>query len=288
MANAATAYAKQINRRQIYACTSSIGPGALNMVTAAGTATVNRIPLLLLPGDNFASRQPDPVLQQLEVGQRLHDIGNRLLQAGKQILGSDRPSRAIDERGDSSDAGVDGSRRIPGRLRSRCHRMFRRKPTIIRHPSLTKRVHYGRPPSPAADAVQRAVELVAGQEEAADHSRRRRTVFRPRRKHLRHSRKHSVFQSPRRKRAKAPCLEPSAERRRHRGNRGAGGQQAGERGRSDHRRRDAVFRFTTSSKSAFTHPEVQFLNINITVWIRQSLKGRHLRRDAKETIACLA
>ncbi|THF84063.1 3D-(3,5/4)-trihydroxycyclohexane-1,2-dione acylhydrolase (decyclizing) [Cohnella fermenti] len=67
MAHAATAYAKQKRRRQIWACTSSIGPGALNMVTAAATATVNRIPLLLLPGDNFASRQPDPVLQQLEV-----------------------------------------------------------------------------------------------------------------------------------------------------------------------------------------------------------------------------
>lgn len=68
MAHAAIAFAKQSRRRRIYACTTSIGPGALNMVTAAGTATVNRIPLLLLPGDNFASRQPDPVLQQLEAG----------------------------------------------------------------------------------------------------------------------------------------------------------------------------------------------------------------------------
>ncbi|QHT62467.1 3D-(3,5/4)-trihydroxycyclohexane-1,2-dione acylhydrolase (decyclizing) [Paenibacillus lycopersici] len=67
MVHAAAAFAKQNNRTQIYACTSSIGPGALNMVTAAATATVNRIPVLLLPGDNFASRQPDPVLQQLEV-----------------------------------------------------------------------------------------------------------------------------------------------------------------------------------------------------------------------------
>ncbi len=67
MVHAAAAYAKQKNRQQIYACTSSIGPGALNMITAAATATVNRIPVLLLPGDNFASRQPDPVLQQLEV-----------------------------------------------------------------------------------------------------------------------------------------------------------------------------------------------------------------------------
>jgi 3D-(3,5/4)-trihydroxycyclohexane-1,2-dione acylhydrolase (decyclizing) len=66
MAHAAMAYAKQKNRREIIACTSSIGPGALNMVTAAGTATVNRIPLLLLPGDTFACRQPDPVLQQVE------------------------------------------------------------------------------------------------------------------------------------------------------------------------------------------------------------------------------
>lgn len=66
MAHAATGFAKQKNRREIIACSSSIGPGALNMVTAAGTATVNRIPLLLLPGDTFACRQPDPVLQQVE------------------------------------------------------------------------------------------------------------------------------------------------------------------------------------------------------------------------------
>lgn len=66
MAHAAIGYAKQKNRREIIACSSSIGPGALNMVTAAGTATVNRIPLLLLPGDSFACRQPDPVLQQVE------------------------------------------------------------------------------------------------------------------------------------------------------------------------------------------------------------------------------
>ena len=66
MAHAATAFARQNRRLKIYACTSSVGPGALNMVTAAGTATANRIPLLLLLGDTFACRQPDPVLQQIE------------------------------------------------------------------------------------------------------------------------------------------------------------------------------------------------------------------------------
>lgn len=66
MAHAATAFAKQNNRRKIIACSSSIGPGAANMITAAATATVNNIPLLLFPADTFASRQPDPVLQQFE------------------------------------------------------------------------------------------------------------------------------------------------------------------------------------------------------------------------------
>ncbi|MEI3612906.1 3D-(3,5/4)-trihydroxycyclohexane-1,2-dione acylhydrolase (decyclizing) [Pseudogracilibacillus sp. SO30301A] len=66
MVHSATAYSKQKNRLEIFACTTSIGPGALNMVTAAATATVNRIPVLLLPGDIFATRQPDPVLQQVE------------------------------------------------------------------------------------------------------------------------------------------------------------------------------------------------------------------------------
>jgi len=66
MAHVAIAYAKQHSRKKILAVTSSIGPGALNMVTAAGLATTNRIPLLLLPGDAFACRQPDPVLQQVE------------------------------------------------------------------------------------------------------------------------------------------------------------------------------------------------------------------------------
>lgn len=66
MAHAAMGFAKQMHRKQIYACTSSVGPGAANMVTAAATATANRIPVLFLPGDVYATRQPDPVLQQIE------------------------------------------------------------------------------------------------------------------------------------------------------------------------------------------------------------------------------
>lgn len=66
MAHAAIAFAKANNRRRMMACTTSIGPGATNMVTAAALAHVNRLPVLLIPGDTFANRRPDPVLQQVE------------------------------------------------------------------------------------------------------------------------------------------------------------------------------------------------------------------------------
>jgi 3D-(3,5/4)-trihydroxycyclohexane-1,2-dione acylhydrolase (decyclizing) len=66
MALAAVGYAKATHRRQVGVATTSIGPGALNLVTAAGVAHANRLPLLLLPGDTFTSRAPDPVLQQIE------------------------------------------------------------------------------------------------------------------------------------------------------------------------------------------------------------------------------
>ena len=65
-AHAAVAFAKHMKRKQIMAVTSSVGPGAANMVTAAATATANNIPVLILPGDVYACRQPDPVLQQIE------------------------------------------------------------------------------------------------------------------------------------------------------------------------------------------------------------------------------
>jgi 3D-(3,5/4)-trihydroxycyclohexane-1,2-dione acylhydrolase (decyclizing) len=67
MVHVASGYARQRNRLATFACTTSVGPGATNMVTGAALATVNRLPVLLLPGDTFATRAPHPVLQQLEV-----------------------------------------------------------------------------------------------------------------------------------------------------------------------------------------------------------------------------
>src|SRR4029077_11161972 len=67
MVHVAAGFARMRNRLATLACTTSIGPGATNKLTDAAPARVNRLPVLLLPGDVFASRRPDPVLQQIEV-----------------------------------------------------------------------------------------------------------------------------------------------------------------------------------------------------------------------------
>ena len=76
MCHAATAFAKQCDRKKIIPCAASVGPGSANMVVACATATVNNIPLLVFPADTFASRQPDPVLQQLEQSNSLATTTN--------------------------------------------------------------------------------------------------------------------------------------------------------------------------------------------------------------------
>src|SRR5437870_7240592 len=80
MVHTAVGYARHRDRLQTFACTSSFGPGATNMLTGAALATVNRLPVLLLPGDVFASRVPDPALQQLEVPSRGDSSVNDALQ----------------------------------------------------------------------------------------------------------------------------------------------------------------------------------------------------------------
>ncbi len=92
MAHVAIGFAKQHNRRKIIPCVSSIGPGAMNMVTACGTATANRIPLLVLPGDTFATRQPDPVLQQAEF---YNGYGYTVNEAFKAMIIRNSSSRSV-------------------------------------------------------------------------------------------------------------------------------------------------------------------------------------------------
>ena len=106
MVHSAIGFAKMKNRLGTLACTSSIGPGATNMVTGAATATINRLPVLLLPGDIFANRKVAPVLQQLEAPWSHDVIGQRLLPPGVHVLGPHQPTGSAGARADGSDAGA--------------------------------------------------------------------------------------------------------------------------------------------------------------------------------------
>jgi 3D-(3,5/4)-trihydroxycyclohexane-1,2-dione acylhydrolase (decyclizing) len=97
MVHVASGYARQRNRLGTWACTSSVGPGATNMVTGAALATINRLPVLLLPGDTFATRGPHPVLQQLELP---HDanvsVNDSLRPVSRFFARVERPEQLID------------------------------------------------------------------------------------------------------------------------------------------------------------------------------------------------
>jgi 3D-(3,5/4)-trihydroxycyclohexane-1,2-dione acylhydrolase (decyclizing) len=96
MVHTASAYARLKNRLQTLACTTSIGPGATNMVTGAALATINRLPVLLLPGDVFASRTPDPVLQQLEAPHDgTHSVNDCFRPVSRYWDRIDRPEQLI-------------------------------------------------------------------------------------------------------------------------------------------------------------------------------------------------
>ncbi|HZG85898.1 3D-(3,5/4)-trihydroxycyclohexane-1,2-dione acylhydrolase (decyclizing) [Paenibacillus sp.] len=287
MVHAATAYAKQRNRRQIFACTSSIGPGALNMVTAAATATVNRIPVLLLPGDNFASRQPDPVLQQLEV-------------PGDYTISANDPFKAVSKYWD----------RIvrPEQLMSAALQAMR----VLTDPAETgavtlalpqdvqaeaydypeeffaKRIHYIDRRPPAKEAVSRAAELLKGKKRPlliagggvlyASAVQELRTFA-------------ESFG--------IPVAETQAGKSslpwNHPLNVGAVGVTGTLAANVLAKEADVVIGvgtrysdFTTSSKSAFARPDVQFVNINVSALDAAKWSGAALTGDAKLGLTALA
>ena len=287
MVHTATAYAKQKNRLQIFACTSSIGPGALNLVTAAATATVNRIPVLLLPGDNFASRQPDPVLQQLEV-------------ANDYTVSANDPFKAVSKYWD----------RIvrPEQLMSAALQAMR----VLTDPAETgavtlalpqdvqaeaydypetffeKRIHYIDRRPPAKEAVYRAAELLKGKKRPliiagggvlyASAVRELQTFA-------------ETFG--------IPVAETQAGKSslpwNHPLNVGAVGVTGTLAANVLAKEADVVIGvgtrysdFTTSSKSAFARPDVQFVNINVSALDSAKWGGAALTGDAKLGLTALA
>ncbi len=242
MAHAAIGFAKQHLRRKIYACTASVGPGAANMLTAAATATANRIPLLLLPGDVYASRQPDPVLQQIE---QFHDLSISTNDAFRSVSKYwdriNRPeqlmSAAIHAMRVLTDPAETGAvtLALPQDVQAEAWDY----PDYF----LQKRVHRldRRPPTEAM--IGDAVGGLRGQAQAVDHLRRRGQVLRGECgpagicRTLRDALRRNPGGQER------GAVQPSAERRRDRRNRLPGREPVGRRGRPDHRDRHALHRF---------------------------------------------
>ncbi|BBH23761.1 3D-(3,5/4)-trihydroxycyclohexane-1,2-dione acylhydrolase (decyclizing) [Paenibacillus baekrokdamisoli] len=286
MVHAATAFAKQNNRRQIFACTSSIGPGALNMITAAATATVNRIPVLLLPGDNFASRQPDPVLQQLEV-------------ASDYTISANEPFKAVSKYWD----------RIvrPEQLMTAAVQAIR----VLTDPAETGAVTLALPQDVQAEAYdyptsffERKVHYIDRRPAAAESIKRAMQVMKGKKKPLLIVGGGVLYASATRELAlfaeafQIPLSETQAGKSavpwNHPLNVGAIGVTGTLAANRLAQEADLIIGvgtrysdFTTSSKSAFGNPDIQFININVSGYDSSKLNGEAIIADAKEGLLAL-
>ncbi|MCM3627013.1 3D-(3,5/4)-trihydroxycyclohexane-1,2-dione acylhydrolase (decyclizing) [Paenibacillus glycanilyticus] len=287
MVHAAAAFAKQKNRLQIYACTSSIGPGALNMVTAAATATVNRIPVLLLPGDNFASRQPDPVLQQLEVAsdytvsatdafKSVSKYWDRIVRPEQLMAAAFQAMRVLTDPAETGAVTL----ALPQDVQTEAYDY----PEAF----FSKRIHYIDRRPPAQDAVQRAAELLRGKKRpliiagggalyasATNELRAFAEAF------------HIPVAETQAGKSVLPWNHPL--------NVGAVGVTGTLAANLLAREADVVIGvgtrysdFTTSSKSAFTNEEVQFINLNVSTLDAAKWGGAALTGDAKLGLTLLA
>ncbi|MDQ0110892.1 3D-(3,5/4)-trihydroxycyclohexane-1,2-dione acylhydrolase (decyclizing) [Paenibacillus harenae] len=286
MAHAATAFAKQSDRKQIYACTSSIGPGALNMVTAAGTATVNRIPLLLLPGDNFACRQPDPVLQQLEnpsdytisavdAFRPVSRYWDRIVRPEQLMTAALQAMRVLTDPAETGAVTLALPQDVQAETYDYPKAFF------------DKRVHLidRRPPAP--DAIRRAAGLLAG--------KRKPLLIAGGGVHYSGATAElETFASS----FGIPVVETQAGKSvlpwDHPLNMGGVGVTGTLAANLLAKEADVIIGvgtrysdFTTSSKSAFDNPDVQFININVSAFDSAKLSGTAVTADAREALAAL-
>ena len=283
MAHVAIGFAKQNLRKKIYACTSSVGPGAANMITAAATATANRIPLLLLPGDVFATRQPDPVLQQIE---QFHDLSISTNDAFKAVSKYwDRVSRpeqlmtacinAMRVLTDPADTGA-VTLALPQDVQAEAYDF----PEYF----LQKRVHRIERTLPTEPMLKSAIELIMSSKkpliicgggvrysEAAEQLKHFAETF------------HIPFAETQ--------AGKSAVVSEHGFNVGGVGETGCLAANLLAKEADLVIGigtrytdFTTSSKWIFQNPEVKFLNINIARFDAYKLDGIQVVADAKETL----
>lgn len=286
MAHAAMAFAKQNNRLEIFACTSSIGPGALNMVTAAATATVNRIPVLLLPGDIFACRQPDPVLQQIEnpsdytisandAFKPVSKYWDRILRPEQLITAALNAMRVLTDPVDTGAVTLS----LPQDVQSEAYDY----PIEF----FDKRIHYIERRSLSEQSVQRAVSVISNAKKpliivggGVHYSLAVQEVI------AFAEAFHIPVTETQAGKSAFPWHHPL-----NMGSIGVTGTLASNRLAKD---ADLVIcigtrmaDFSTSSKSAFQNPEVSFLNINVSSFDAMKMNSHMVVADAKEALKLL-
>ncbi|MDV5226763.1 3D-(3,5/4)-trihydroxycyclohexane-1,2-dione acylhydrolase (decyclizing) [Providencia rettgeri] len=286
MAHIATGFAKQKKRKQICAVTSSVGPGAANMVTAAATATANRIPLLLLPGDTFATRQPDPVLQQVEqygdgtistndCFRPVSRYWDRVSRPEQLMAAMINAMRVLTDPADTGAVTICLPQDVQGEawdypdyfFAKRIHRIERRPATTV--------------------SLAEAVELI----------RSKKKPLLVCGGGVRYSEAHDAFQKFAEHYA-IPFSETQAGKSAviasHPLNVGGIGTTGGLAANLLAKEADLVIGvgtrftdFTTASKSLFSHPDVEFLNINVAEFDASKLDALKLIADAKEGLTAL-
>lgn len=287
MALAAMAYSKQMLRRKIFAVTSSVGPGSANLVTAAATALANNIPVLLLPGDTFASRQPDPVLQQVEQEYSLAVTTNDALKPvsrywdritrPEQLMSSlIRAFEVMTDQGKAGPATICLSQDVEGEAFDYDERFFE------------KRVHYLDRKAPVERELKGAVELIKASKKpvilvggGAKYSGARESL-------MALSEKHNI-----------PLVETQAGKatvestfKNNLGGMGITGTLGANKAA---READLIIGigtrytdFATSSKTAFDFETTKFLNINVSRFQAHKMDAFSVVADAKVTLEQLA
>ncbi|MBF6605001.1 MAG: 3D-(3,5/4)-trihydroxycyclohexane-1,2-dione acylhydrolase (decyclizing) [Chloroflexi bacterium] len=282
----AAAFARHRNRLQTYACISSVGPGALNMVTGAAGATVNRIPVLLLPSDYFANRIPDPVLQQVEHPIERDSSANDAFRPVSRFFDRiSRPEQLIASLPEAfrvlTDPAETGAVTIslPEDVQSEAHdwpdRLFERRVWRVRRPLPEK--------ADLADAVRlltaaKAPLIVAGGGAVYSEATAELSAFATR--------------------FGIPVVETQAGKGAlswdHPMNAGPAGTNGGLAANRLARDADLVLcvgtrmgDFVTASKTTFQHPDVRFIGVNIGPMDAHKLRGLPLVADAREALRAL-
>jgi 3D-(3,5/4)-trihydroxycyclohexane-1,2-dione acylhydrolase (decyclizing) len=286
MVHAAAAFAKHRNRLATFACTTSIGPGATNMVTGAAGATVNRIPVLLLPSDYFANRVPDPVLQQLEHPLE-HDVSasdafrpvsrffDRISRPEQLVASLPEAFRVLTDPAETGAVTIT----LPEDVQAEAHNW----PIEF----FEKRVWHVRRPVPEPELVHEVVNLLKGAERPLIISGGG-TIYSEASEELRQFAEEFGI----------PVTETQAGKGvlnwNHPMNAGPIGSNGATSANKLAREADLIITlgtrlsdFTTASKSAFQNPTVRFVGINVAPMDANKLGSRPLIADAKRALSTL-